>query len=144
LIDWSSTETIDLYCIAILWRQFDMNAEVERVYMRALKGYEKAEAPEHTSTLDTINKLGNLYKAQGRRQEVEEMYERTVLGREKAWDRSTRLPVHNVGHLYSHQGRLREAEEMYHPDTMAMADSLRRLLETNIWRIRNFASNLFH
>lgn len=125
MTDWSSTETIDLYCIANLCRQFDMNTEAERMYMRALKGYGKAGEPEHTSTLDTVNNLGNLYRDQGRVKEAEEMYERALKGREKAEHSSTLNTIHNVDHLYSHQGRLKEAEETYHPDTMAIADCLR-------------------
>jgi hypothetical protein len=31
------------------------------MYNRALAGYEKALGPEHTSTLNTVNNLGNLY-----------------------------------------------------------------------------------
>ena len=35
--------------------------EAEEMYMRALKGYEKAWGPDHISTLDTVNNLGNLH-----------------------------------------------------------------------------------
>ena len=42
--------------------------------MRALRGNEKAWGPEHTSTLDTVNTLGNLYADQGKMVEAEEMY----------------------------------------------------------------------
>ena len=41
-------------------------AEAEKMYQRALDGYEKAWGPEHTSTLDTVNNLGLLYKDQGK------------------------------------------------------------------------------
>jgi len=46
--------------------------------MRALRGYEKAWGPEHTSTLDTVNNLGNLYADQGKIVDAEEMYVRTL------------------------------------------------------------------
>lgn len=36
--------------------------EAEEMYQRALAGYEKALGPNHTSTLDTVNNLGVLYK----------------------------------------------------------------------------------
>ena len=36
-------------------------AETEKMYQRALKGYEKALGPEHTFTLDIVNNLGSLY-----------------------------------------------------------------------------------
>ena len=35
--------------------------EAEAMYMRALKGYEKAWGAEHTSTLSTVNNLAVLY-----------------------------------------------------------------------------------
>jgi Tetratricopeptide repeat len=36
------------------------------MYVRALAGNEKALGPDHASTLDTVNNLGNLYYAQGK------------------------------------------------------------------------------
>jgi hypothetical protein len=53
------------------------------MYMRALRGKEKAWGAEHTSTLDTVNNLGNLYKSQGKMAEAEEMYMRALHGYEK-------------------------------------------------------------
>src|SRR5437773_7526126 len=41
-------------------------AEAEAMYQRALAGKEKALGPEHTSTLDTVNNLGVLYRNQGK------------------------------------------------------------------------------
>ncbi|KAF2261311.1 hypothetical protein CC78DRAFT_583855 [Lojkania enalia] len=40
--------------------------------------------PEHTSTLSTVNNLGNLYKSLGRLDDAEEMYRRALQGYEKA------------------------------------------------------------
>lgn len=48
----------------------------EKMYWRALDGYKKAEGPEYTSTLDTVNNLGLLYADQGNVAEAEEMYMR--------------------------------------------------------------------
>jgi tetratricopeptide (TPR) repeat protein len=48
-----------------------------------LDGYEKAWGPEHTSTLDTVNNLGNLYANQGKLAEAEAMYQRALDGYEK-------------------------------------------------------------
>ena len=65
------------------------------MYERALRGYEKALGPEHTSTLSTVNNLGILYVDQGRLSDAEAMFERALRGREKAPGRehtSTRLP----------------------------------------------------
>jgi hypothetical protein len=44
------------------------------MYLRALQGKEKALGAEHTSTLDTVNNLGNLYNNQGKMAEAEVMY----------------------------------------------------------------------
>ncbi|KAF6238784.1 hypothetical protein HO173_003291 [Letharia columbiana] len=53
------------------------------MYRRALDGYEKAWAPEHTSTLDTVNNLDNLYADQGNLAEAEKMYLRALTGYKK-------------------------------------------------------------
>ncbi|KAK8074024.1 hypothetical protein PG994_004923 [Apiospora phragmitis] len=58
--------------------------EAETIYQRALQGYEKAWGADHTSTLSTVNNLGNLYSAQGRIDEAETMYQRALQGYEKA------------------------------------------------------------
>ena len=55
----------------------------EGMYIRALRGYEKALGLEHSSTLDTINSLGCLYEVLGRLTEAEEMFTRALLGYEK-------------------------------------------------------------
>jgi len=54
------------------------------MYQRALQGYEKAWGPEHTSTLNTVNNLGNLYADLGRLDEAEKMYQRASDGYAKA------------------------------------------------------------
>jgi tetratricopeptide (TPR) repeat protein len=87
-----------------------------QMYQRALQGYEKAWGPEHTSTLNTVNDLGNLYKALGRLDEAEKMYQRALDGYEKAWGAehtSTLATVNNLGNLYVDLGQLDEAEKMY-------------------------------
>ncbi|SLM38378.1 beta transducin-like protein het-e4s [Lasallia pustulata] len=83
-------------------------AEAEAMYRRVLEGREKAWGPEHTSTLDTVNNLGLLYKDQGKMAEAEAM--------EKAWGpehTSTLDTVNNLGILYAAQGKMAEAEAMY-------------------------------
>ena len=59
--------------------------EAEAMYRRALEGKGKAWGPEHTSTLDTVHNLGNLYKNQGKMKEADTMYRRALEGKEKAW-----------------------------------------------------------
>ena len=61
-------------------------AEAEAIYLRALKGKEKACGTEHTSTLDTVNNLGNLYASQGKMAEAEEMYTRALEGVKKIYN----------------------------------------------------------
>ncbi|OXV10858.1 hypothetical protein Egran_01381, partial [Elaphomyces granulatus] len=114
--------------------------EAEKMYQRALHGYEKAWGPDHTSTLDTVNNLGILYKSQGigprsyinvnnwgllymnqgKLDEAEKMYQRALPGYETALglENVTRyLPalntMWNLGYLFATQGRLAEAKEMF-------------------------------
>ena len=56
------------------------------MYLRALKGYEKAWGAEHTSTLDTVNNLAVLYYNQGKIVEAEEMYTRALEGFKKIYN----------------------------------------------------------
>jgi len=69
--------------LGLLYADQSKLAEAEKMYQRALDGYEKALGPEHTSTLDTVNNLGRLYKDQGKLAEAEKMYERALGGKEK-------------------------------------------------------------
>ncbi|KAF9695227.1 hypothetical protein EKO04_006697 [Ascochyta lentis] len=63
-----------------VWLELD---EAEAMYERALEGWKKALGPDHTSTLDTVNNLGNLYAGQGKLDEAEAMYERALKGYQK-------------------------------------------------------------
>ncbi|KAL5353528.1 hypothetical protein ACLOAV_001565 [Pseudogymnoascus australis] len=62
------------------------------------------------------HKLGDLYADQGKLVEAEQMYQRALQGKEKAWGpehTSTLSTVNNLGLLYADQGKLVEAEQMY-------------------------------
>jgi tetratricopeptide (TPR) repeat protein len=90
------------------------------MYSRALVGFEKAWGPDHTSTLDTVNNLGNLYADQGKLEEAEKMYERTLRGYEKALGSEhvlTYIPalntMQNLALLLSSVGRPDESRELY-------------------------------
>jgi tetratricopeptide (TPR) repeat protein len=83
------------------------------MYQRALAGYEKALGLDHTSTLGTVNNLGNLYSSQGKLKEAQEMYQRALVGYERAQGTSTLCTVNNLGNLYKDQGKLKKAQEMY-------------------------------
>jgi tetratricopeptide (TPR) repeat protein len=90
------------------------------MYKRALEGKEKAWGPEHTSTLDTVNNLGNLYADQGQHKEAEAMFKRALQGYEKALGEDavvTYVPylnaVTNMGILNADIGQAARAEELY-------------------------------
>ena len=122
--------------------------EAEKMYQRVLKEYEKAWGSEHTSTLGTVNNLGNLYHHhhQGKLKKAEEMYQRALKGKKKAWGSehtSTLDTVNNLGNLYRDQGKLKKAEKMYqralkgyekargsnHPNTIRIARNLENLTQ---------------
>ena len=85
-------------------------------YNRALAGYEKAFGPEHTSTLDTVNSLGELYRNEGRLKDAVMMYKRALAGYEKTWGSehtATLTIANNLGLIYADQDRHIDAEVMY-------------------------------
>jgi tetratricopeptide (TPR) repeat protein len=105
-----------LHSLWILYSDQGKLAEAEKMYRRALQGYEKALGADHTSTLNTVNNLGLLYRDQGKLAEAERMYQRALQGKEKALGAdhtSTLNTVSNLGNLYRDQGKLAEAEKMY-------------------------------
>ncbi|KAH7128714.1 hypothetical protein B0J11DRAFT_277234 [Dendryphion nanum] len=90
--------------------------EAEKMYLRALQGYEKAWGPEHTSTLMTVNNLGVFYASIGKLDKAEEMYQRALQGKEQTQGlehTSTLNTVNSLGILYADLGKLDEAEKMY-------------------------------
>ena len=78
LVDWNAMDAGDMYNIGYLENMTGLLKEAEEMYVRALKGKEKAWGAEHTSTLDTVNNLGLLYADQGKMAEAEEMYARAL------------------------------------------------------------------
>ena len=85
LVDWNAMDPGDIYNIGYLESMTGLLKEAEEMYVRALKGKEKAWGSEHTSTLNTVNNLGNLYKDQGKMDEAEEMYLRALEGFKKIY-----------------------------------------------------------
>jgi tetratricopeptide (TPR) repeat protein len=109
-LEWALGSLANLYC-----RQCKLD-EAEKMYVRALLGFEKALGADHTSTLETANNLGLLYADQGKLEEAEKIYVRALQGFEKALGAdhtSTLGTVNNLGLLYAGQGKLEEAEKMY-------------------------------
>jgi tetratricopeptide (TPR) repeat protein len=104
------------YNLGNLYKRLGKLVEAEKIYQRALQGYEKAWGPDDSRTLDLFNNLGILYKKRGKLVDAEQMYQRALQGYEKAWGLDHRLTldtVNNIGNLYSDQGKLVEAEQMY-------------------------------
>jgi tetratricopeptide (TPR) repeat protein len=90
------------------------------MYTRALQGWEEALGPDHTSTLSTVNNLGNLYKDQGKLAGAEAMYIRALQGYEEALGPerlSSYLPalitMFSFGDLFSQTGRKDIAKNIY-------------------------------
>ncbi|KAK4890353.1 hypothetical protein LTR49_028740 [Elasticomyces elasticus] len=113
---WMEIPAWALHSMAESFHRQGQLREAKWMYEQALAGREKALGPEHTSTLHTVNNIGNLYKNRGKLDEAEKMYERAVAGREKALGSehtSTLLTVNNLGNLYKDQEKLDEAEKMY-------------------------------
>jgi tetratricopeptide (TPR) repeat protein len=78
--------------------------EAEKMYERALQGFEKAWGPEHILTFSTVNNLGLLYADQGKIDKAEKMYLRALQEKEKAWEpehTSILNTVNNLGNLYA-------------------------------------------
>ncbi|RDW69390.1 hypothetical protein BP6252_08410 [Coleophoma cylindrospora] len=102
--------------LGFLYKSQSKLDEAEKMYQRALDGYEKVCGPDHVSTLDTVNNLGCFYYGQGKLDEAEKMYQRALDGKEKALGPdhvSTLETVNNLGTLYHDQGKLDEAEKMH-------------------------------
>jgi TPR repeat protein len=50
-----------IHGLGMLYADYSKLGVAEKMYQRALEGYEKALRRDHISTLDTVNNLGNLY-----------------------------------------------------------------------------------
>ena len=90
------------------------------MFQRVLKGYEEALGPDHTSTLNSVNNLGNLFADQGKLKEAESMFQRALKGYEEALGSElvkTYVPalntVENLARLYQVMGKATQAEHMY-------------------------------
>ncbi|KAJ5760217.1 TPR repeat protein [Penicillium odoratum] len=101
--------------VSMLLRDQIQLDKAEQMLMRALAGKEKALGPDHTSTLATVNNLGDLFCDQGKLDKAEQMLMRALAGMEKALgpDHSSTLStVHSLGVLFCDQGKLDKAEQM--------------------------------
>ena len=115
-IDWSSIEPRGQACFAVLYYEYDLNAEAEEMYLQALHGWGKTLGYEHPWTLKIYNNLGNLYAKWDKWVEAEKIYQQALQGNERIQGLnhpSTLYTVNNLAMLYSDLGKLEEAEKMY-------------------------------
>jgi len=61
-------------------------AGAEKIFQRALKGYQKALGPKHPSTLEMVNNLGLLYANIGGLEVAKKRHRRALEGYERALD----------------------------------------------------------
>lgn len=97
---------------------YDRNqyAALAEVAERDLSDAEKIFGPEHVGTLSKANALAAFYKAQGRFNEAEPLYQRVLAGFEKAYGPEhsyTLVGAVNLAVLYQARGRHDEAEALY-------------------------------
>jgi tetratricopeptide (TPR) repeat protein len=109
-----------IHFLGDLYRDQGKLDEAEQMYERALRGYEEALGPTHTSTLDTVSNLGLLYYKQGRLDEAEQMYERALRGYEAAivsglvqQYRPVLRTLENIGDLCVLQEEIVRAQAIY-------------------------------
>ena len=102
---------------------------------------------EREAIPEGVHLLGDLYAKQGRLAEAENMYQRTLQGKEDALGpkyTSTLGTINNLGLLYAGQGRLAEAEEMYkralHGYKDALGDTLVRQYKPALNTLENMGN----
>jgi tetratricopeptide (TPR) repeat protein len=90
------------------------------MYMRALEGKEAALGPKHTSTLSTVNNLGNLYANQGKLGEAEAMFLQALQGYKESLGADqirTYLPalntMGNMGELFAQLGQTNKGPDVF-------------------------------
>ncbi|CAD0055388.1 unnamed protein product, partial [Aureobasidium pullulans] len=89
-------------------------ADAEKMFERVLTGYEKIHGQEHTRTLQAVNNMGLLYLAQGSPEKAERMFERGRLAEaEPMFERAL------VGYEKAHGSE--------HQDTVQAGDILRQV-----------------
>lgn len=119
-MDPNNASTLDtINNLGLLYVDQGKLVEAEKMYERALEGYEKAWGSDHT-TLVTANNLGSLYAKHGKLEDAETMYQRTLRGYEnvfKPHDMLTFVPAlhstYSYGALLERLGRQIDAKLMY-------------------------------
>ena len=86
LVDWNVMNADDMYNINYLKNMTSLLKEAKKMYVRALKKYEKTWSAKHTSTLNTINNLNHFYVDQNKMIETKKMYVRALKDFKKIYD----------------------------------------------------------
>ena len=80
--------------LGLLYADLGQLDEAEKMYLRALTGYEKALGQKAVKTyipaLNTAENLAGLFKRAGRAWEAEELYSRALVGVEAVFGRSSK------------------------------------------------------
>jgi tetratricopeptide (TPR) repeat protein len=93
----------------------NVTAMVDKILREDLKENEEKLGPDHSFTLMSVLKLGNLLHTRGQLDEAESLYRRALKGKERTLgpDHSdTLLSVNNLGSLLQTRGQLDEAEPL--------------------------------
>jgi tetratricopeptide (TPR) repeat protein len=107
-------EAVELF--AMVYKSQGQYDKAERLYNRALEGWEEKLGPRHPDTLNTVNSLAIVYRNQGRYDEAERLYGRALEGyKEKLGPTHpyTLYTVNGLALVYRNQGRYDEAEQLY-------------------------------
>jgi tetratricopeptide (TPR) repeat protein len=98
-----------------LFHNQDKLEEAEKMYVRAIQGFDKSLGPEHATAFELANMLGTLYKHSGRLEEAEKVYFDALERAEETYGptgKTTLITAANLGSLYMLRGKLDEAEKM--------------------------------
>ncbi|KZP24358.1 TPR-like protein [Athelia psychrophila] len=109
--------------------------EAVALLQQALEGQTHQLGAEHLDTLNTVDRLADVYDHQGKYDDAEALYQRALTGREQqlgADHPDTLGTVNGLAILYEEQGQYNEAEALYHRalagrDQQLGADHLRTL-----------------
>jgi tetratricopeptide (TPR) repeat protein len=108
------TSTLDtINNLGLLYHDQGKMEEAEKIYLRGLKGYEKA-GPDQIPALNTALNLGNLYRDQGKLAPAEQMLLRSLNGYKMLAPNSpvTFSVFNSLGLLYKDQGKMAQSGSM--------------------------------
>ncbi|KAI2623399.1 hypothetical protein GGS21DRAFT_339699 [Xylaria nigripes] len=100
-MDTTADEKMTWCChrIGTLFKNEGKLDEAEKLYLRALEGYEKIHGPDHITTYLVYFNLGNTYRGQRKTQKSEEMFQRAMQGLEKGFGSNNPSSLNTTGDL---------------------------------------------